>query len=54
MTVTNFSFDVVKEAFDNKRKFFDDGKTMTYKFRLDALKKLRSQLIKVQSNKFPF
>jgi aldehyde dehydrogenase (NAD+) len=44
MTVTNFSFDVVKEAFDNKRKFFDDGKTMTYKFRLDALKKLRSQI----------
>ncbi len=48
MNVPNFSFDDVKVAFDTKRKFYDDGHTMSYKFRIDALKKLKMQLKKYE------
>ena len=48
MNVPNFSFDEVKVAFDTKRKFYDDGNTMSYKFRIEALKMLKLQLKKLE------
>lgn len=46
--VANFSFEAVKESFDNKRRFFDEGNTLSYQFRVDALKKLKAQLKKYE------
>jgi aldehyde dehydrogenase (NAD+) len=38
----------IDSVFDQQRKFFDNGNTKAYSFRLDALKKLRASIVKLE------
>jgi aldehyde dehydrogenase (NAD+) len=46
--IQNHTLDQISVAFNAKRQFFDGGHTKSYKFRLNALKKLKEAIVKHQ------
>lgn len=48
--IINTTYEEAKGVFESQRLFFDQGHTKDYKFRLDALKRLRSTVKKFQED----
>jgi aldehyde dehydrogenase (NAD+) len=46
MVIENHGFDSISEKFEKQRHFFDDGNTRSYKFRKNALVRLKASILK--------